>query len=304
MQHTFHVDCQEKGGGKIVRQKAWLVGRKVQKSTQAEQGLGNGLGKKDGWEFGEVEREVIWEIGKQEVGGTEDVVYPLREVKDREKDVGEEVDTCTQTLEAFGNRIDNEVAGVEFLYVQEGSDGQNVHEIENIHDGHDDLDDPHHDYDDLDDPHDDYDDLDDHDDYDLDEVHDGYDDLDDPHDDYDNLDEAHDGYDDLDDPHDDYDNLDEADDGHDDLDNPHDDYDDLDEAHDSHDDLDDPHHDYDDLDEAHDSHDDLDDLHDDYDDLDDPHDDYDDLDEAHDDHAQLLVYTYVLLVAYLVPQSL
>ena len=51
------------------------------------------------------------------VGSTEDVVYPLREVYDRQKNVGEEVDTCTQTLEAFGNGIDNEVAGVEFSYM-------------------------------------------------------------------------------------------------------------------------------------------------------------------------------------------
>ena len=51
------------------------------------------------------------------VGSTQHAVYPLREVKDREKDVAEEVDTCTQTLEAFGNRIDDEVAGVEILYV-------------------------------------------------------------------------------------------------------------------------------------------------------------------------------------------
>ena len=51
------------------------------------------------------------------IGSTEDVVYSLREVKDREKDVGEEVDTCTQTLEAFGNKIHNEVAGVEFPYM-------------------------------------------------------------------------------------------------------------------------------------------------------------------------------------------
>ena len=38
-------------------------------------------------------------------------------MNDREMDVGEEVDTCTQTLEAFGNGIDNEVAGVEFSYM-------------------------------------------------------------------------------------------------------------------------------------------------------------------------------------------
>ena len=41
----------------------------------------------------------------------------MREVNDREKDVGEEVDTCTQTLEAFGYEIDNEVGGVEFPYI-------------------------------------------------------------------------------------------------------------------------------------------------------------------------------------------
>ena len=51
------------------------------------------------------------------VGGTQDVVYPVRKVNEREKDVGEEVDTCIQTLEAFGNGIDNEVAGVEFSYM-------------------------------------------------------------------------------------------------------------------------------------------------------------------------------------------
>ena len=48
---------------------------------------------------------------------TQDVdgyVYPLRKVNDKEKDVGKEVDACTQTLEAFGNRVDNEAAGVEF----------------------------------------------------------------------------------------------------------------------------------------------------------------------------------------------
>ena len=67
--------------------------------------------------FGEVEREIIWEIGRWMVGSTKDAVYPLREVNDREKDVGEKVDTCTQTLEAFGNGIDNEVVGVEFSYM-------------------------------------------------------------------------------------------------------------------------------------------------------------------------------------------
>ena len=134
-----------------------LVGRKVQKSTQAEQGLGNRLGKKDGREFGEVEGEVIWKIGRWMVDtrSTQHAVYPLREVNDREKDVGEEVDTCTQTLEAFGNGIDNEVAGVEFSYMQEGG-----HEVGNIHDDYDDVDDPHDDYDNLDEAHDNYDDLD------------------------------------------------------------------------------------------------------------------------------------------------
>ena len=122
----------------------------------------------------------------------------------------QEFDTCTQTLEAFGNEIDNEVAGVELSYMQEGGDGHNVYEIDNIHDGHDSVDDPHDNYDDLDDPHGDYDDLD--------EAHDGHDGLDDPHDDYDGLDEAHNSHKNLDDPHDDYDNLDEAHDGHDDLD--------------------------------------------------------------------------------------
>ena len=51
------------------------------------------------------------------VGSTEDAVYLSREVNEREKDVGEEVDTCIQTLEAFGNGIDDEVAGVEFPYI-------------------------------------------------------------------------------------------------------------------------------------------------------------------------------------------
>ena len=50
------------------------------------------------------------------VGGTQHDVYPVREVNDREMDVGEEVDTCIQILEAFGNGIDNEAAGVEFSY--------------------------------------------------------------------------------------------------------------------------------------------------------------------------------------------
>ena len=155
---------------------AQLVGRKVQKSTQAEQGPGNGLGKKDGREFGEVERGVNWEIGRRMVGSTEDAVYPLREVNEREKDVGEEVDTCTQTLEAFGSGIDNEVAGVEFSYIQERGDGHSIHDLDEAHDGNDNLDDPHDDYDDLD------------------KAHDGNENLDDPHNDYDNLDYAHDGH--------------------------------------------------------------------------------------------------------------
>ena len=153
------------------------------------------------------------------------VVQPLREVNDREKDVGEEVDTCSQTLEAFGNGIDNDVAGVEFPYIQEGSDGHNVHKI------------------------------------------DDHNDLDDAYDGHDVLDDAYDGHVD-----------------HDDLDDPHDGHDVLDDAYDGHDGLDDPHNGHDDLD--------------------DPHDDYDAVDDAHDGHAQLLVYTYVLLVVYLVPQSL
>ena len=51
------------------------------------------------------------------VGSTKNAVYPLRKVNERKKDVGEKVDTCTQTLEAFGNGIDNGVAGVEFPYI-------------------------------------------------------------------------------------------------------------------------------------------------------------------------------------------
>ena len=51
------------------------------------------------------------------VGSTKNAVYPLREVNERKKDVGEKVDTCTQTLEAFGNGIDNGVAGVELSYM-------------------------------------------------------------------------------------------------------------------------------------------------------------------------------------------
>ena len=50
------------------------------------------------------------------VGSTQDVVYPVRDVEEK-KDVGKEFDTCTQTLEAFGNEIDNEVAGVELSYM-------------------------------------------------------------------------------------------------------------------------------------------------------------------------------------------
>ena len=51
------------------------------------------------------------------MGGTQDVgryVYSVRKEKENdveeEKDVGKKVDTCTQTVEAFGH----EIAGVEF----------------------------------------------------------------------------------------------------------------------------------------------------------------------------------------------
>ena len=37
-----------------------------------------------------------------------------REVSGGEKDVGKEVDACMVTVEAFGNGVDNEVAGVVF----------------------------------------------------------------------------------------------------------------------------------------------------------------------------------------------
>ena len=52
------------------------------------------------------------------MGGTQDVgryVYPVREDREKndvgeENDVGKKVDTCTQTVEAFGHEID----GVQF----------------------------------------------------------------------------------------------------------------------------------------------------------------------------------------------
>ena len=51
------------------------------------------------------------------MGGTQDVgryVYQVREDREEndveeEKDVGKNVDTCTQTVEAFGHGIDSEV---------------------------------------------------------------------------------------------------------------------------------------------------------------------------------------------------
>ena len=93
------------------RQAAWLVGRKADLSGQAEQELGKTLGGKDG-------REVSGKIGGWEVGGIQDVdryVDPVREEREKndageDKDVGKNVDTCTQTVEAFGHEID----GVEF----------------------------------------------------------------------------------------------------------------------------------------------------------------------------------------------
>ena len=85
-------------------------------SGQGEQELGMTLG---GKEFG---RSMRWQVGREvtgktrgwKVGGTQDVgryVYPVW--KDRkendvgeEKDVGNKVDTCAQTVEMFGLVID------------------------------------------------------------------------------------------------------------------------------------------------------------------------------------------------------
>ena len=98
----------------------WLVGGEAYRSKQAEQGLGDGLGKIDEREFCCVERKVTGENGRWRFVCTQDVGRwrfdgrcVLRKVNCREKDVGKEVDTCVQSVEAFGNGVDNEVAGVE-----------------------------------------------------------------------------------------------------------------------------------------------------------------------------------------------
>ena len=60
---------------------------------------------------------ITGEIGRWRFDCTQDVgryVYLLRKVTYQEKDVGKKVDTCVQSVEAFGNGVDNEVAGVEF----------------------------------------------------------------------------------------------------------------------------------------------------------------------------------------------
>ena len=85
------------------------------RQAEAEQGLGKRFGGKAGRVFGEVEGEVTGKLERQEVGGTQDVgryVYPVEQMNDRKKDVGKEVDT--QAEQAFGNGVDNEVAGLEF----------------------------------------------------------------------------------------------------------------------------------------------------------------------------------------------
>ena len=46
------MDYQGEGEGEFGREMAWLVGRKVDISGQAEQELGKGVGMKDGREFG------------------------------------------------------------------------------------------------------------------------------------------------------------------------------------------------------------------------------------------------------------
>ena len=103
----------EEEEGEVGRETAWLVGREVDMSGQAEQELGKGFGKKD-------EREFEVEAGKIEgwkFGGTQDLrryVYPVRKVNDGEKNVGKEVDTCIQAEQEFGNGVDNGVAGGEF----------------------------------------------------------------------------------------------------------------------------------------------------------------------------------------------
>ena len=50
--HTFQVGYQGEGEGVVGRVMAWLVGRKVDMSGQAEQELGKALGTKDEREFG------------------------------------------------------------------------------------------------------------------------------------------------------------------------------------------------------------------------------------------------------------
>ena len=83
-------------------------------SEQAEQGLGKRFGKMDEREFGNMEKEVTRKIG---FGGTLDIgryVYPVKEVNVGEKNVGKYVDSCVQTVQAFGHGTDNGTAGVEF----------------------------------------------------------------------------------------------------------------------------------------------------------------------------------------------
>ena len=66
----------------------------------------------------QAERKVTVKVGRWEGGGTQDVgryCYPVGEERkendvEEEKDVDKKVDTCTQTVKAFGHVI----AGVEF----------------------------------------------------------------------------------------------------------------------------------------------------------------------------------------------
>ena len=96
------------GDGEVVNEPIWLV---------VGEELGNWIGKKNGREFGEVERKVTEKIGKWKFGGTQDVcryIYPVGEVSDGEEGVGKEVHTCIQAEKAHDNGIDNKVAGMEF----------------------------------------------------------------------------------------------------------------------------------------------------------------------------------------------
>ena len=54
------MDYQGEGEGEVGREMAWLVGRKVDMSGQAEQELGKALGMKDEMEFG---RKMGQEVG-------------------------------------------------------------------------------------------------------------------------------------------------------------------------------------------------------------------------------------------------